>query len=67
MGIVVDAVSDVYNIADTEIKPPPDYIGTISTEFVKGLATVNGKMVIIVDIDQLLNAGELAMVGSQAQ
>ena len=67
MGIVVDAVSDVYNIADTEMKPPPDCIGTISTEFVKGLATVNGKMVIIMDIDLLLNAGELAMVGSQAQ
>jgi purine-binding chemotaxis protein CheW len=67
MGIVVDAVSDVYNIADTEMKPPPDCLGTISTEFVNSLATVSGKMIIIVDIDQLLNAGELAMVGSQAQ
>ena len=67
MGLVVDAVSDVYNIADTKMQPPPDCIGTISTEFVKGLATVNGKMVISVDIDQLLNAGELAMVGSLAQ
>lgn len=60
MGIVVDAVSDVYNIADTEMRPPPQCGEAISMEFVKGLATVSEKMIIIVDIDQLLNAGELA-------
>jgi purine-binding chemotaxis protein CheW len=67
MGVVVDAVSDVYNIADAEMRPLPDCIGTISIEFVKGLATVSGKMVIVVDIDQLLNARELAVVGSPAR
>jgi purine-binding chemotaxis protein CheW len=67
MGIVVDAVSDLYNIADAEMRPLPDCMGTISIEFVKGLATVSGKIVIVVDIGQLLNARELAMVGNPAR
>jgi purine-binding chemotaxis protein CheW len=62
MGIVVDAVSDVYDVAEDKIKPPPDFGSVISTEFVKGLATVDNKMVIILDIDRLLNSNELAIV-----
>ncbi len=55
MGIVVDAVSDVYNVATEEMKPPPDF-GTISIDYVKGLATVEEKMVIVLEIDKLLNS-----------
>lgn len=62
MGIVVDAVSDVYDVAENDIKPPPDFGSVISTEFVKGLATVDEKMVIVLDIDRLLNSNELAIV-----
>lgn len=62
MGIVVDAVSDVYDINENDIKPPPDFGSVISIEFVKGLSTVDEKMVIILDIDRLLNSHELAVV-----
>jgi purine-binding chemotaxis protein CheW len=66
MGIVVDAVSDVYDVPENQIQPPPDFGSVISTEFVKGLATVDEKMVIILDIDRLLNSKELALVESIA-
>jgi len=56
MGIVVDAVSDVYNVSEDEMKPPPDF-GTISIDYVKGLATLEEKMVIVLEIDKLLNSG----------
>ncbi|MCF6324499.1 MAG: chemotaxis protein CheW [Gammaproteobacteria bacterium] len=56
MGIVVDAVSDVYNVSAEEMKSPPDF-GTISIDYVKGLATVEDKMVIVLEIDKLLNSG----------
>ena len=62
MGIVVDAVSDVYDVSETDIKPPPDFGSLISTEFIKGLTTVDNKMVIVLDIDRLLNSDELAIV-----
>jgi len=62
MGVVVDAVSDVYDVTDSDIKPPPDFGTVISIEFVRGLATVEEKMVIVLDIDRLLNSDELAIL-----
>lgn len=60
MGIVVDAVSDVYNVQDESLKPAPDFGSVVNVDFVEGLATVDETMVIILDIDHLLNSGELA-------
>ncbi len=54
VGMVVDAVSEVYNISESDIKPTPDFGSAIDTDFVRGLATVEGKMVILLDIDHLL-------------
>lgn len=64
MGIVVDAVSDVYDIAAENLRPAPDFGEVISVDFLKGLATVDEKMVIILDIDHLLTSGELHMLNT---
>jgi len=57
MGVVVDAVSEVHNIAKTDLKPAPDFGGACSTESIKGLATQNERMIIMLDIDHLMNNG----------
>jgi len=62
MGVVVDAVSDVYNVPLRDIKPSPDFGMSVDTEFVNGLATVGDKMIIVLNIDHMLNADELAAV-----
>ena len=62
MGIVVDGVSDVYNVKKNEIKAAPDFGDGVDSSFVSGLATVEDKMVIILDIDYMLNSNELASV-----
>ncbi|NJO16859.1 MAG: purine-binding chemotaxis protein CheW [Thioploca sp.] len=67
MGIVVDAVSDVYDVSEIDIKPPPDFGSFICTEFIKGLTTVDNKMVIVLDIDRLLNSNELAIVENASE
>lgn len=64
MGIVVDAVSEVYNINNEEMKPPPDFGTMISIDYVHGLATVEEKMIIVLNIDHLLNADELSATDS---
>ncbi len=66
MGIVVDAVSEVYNINANNLQPPPEFGGVIKTEFIKGLSAVEETMVIILDIDHLLNADEMQLVTSQS-
>lgn len=66
MGIVVDGVSDVYNVKNDEINAAPDFGDGVDSNFVKGLATVEEKMVIILDIDHMLNSDELAKVNKMA-
>jgi len=62
MGVVVDAVSDVYNVPADDVKASPDFGTAVDTEFVTGLATIDEKMIIVLDIDNMLNAAELAVV-----
>lgn len=55
VGLVVDAVADVYRLEGSDIQPSPDMGGTIHTEFVRGLATVDEKMVILLEVDALID------------
>jgi len=64
MGFVVDAVSDVYNIPVGNLQPPPDFGGTIRTDYVRGLAMVDEKMVILLDVDYLV-ASDVAMIDAE--
>jgi purine-binding chemotaxis protein CheW len=54
VGVVVDAVSEVYNVDAADTKPPPDVCGTVDTVFVKALVTIEEKMLILLDIDRLI-------------
>lgn len=67
MGVVVDAVSDVYNIPADDVKASPDFGTAVDTEFVTGLATIDDKMIIVLDIDHMLNAAELAVIDQMAE
>ena len=59
MGIVVDAVSEVYQITEEMIRETPELGGAISLEFIKGLATIDDKMIIMLDIDLLVSPEHL--------
>ncbi|MBS0396555.1 MAG: chemotaxis protein CheW, partial [Proteobacteria bacterium] len=50
VGMVVDAVCEVYNVAHADVRPPPEVGASADTAFVKGLATVENKMLILLDI-----------------
>lgn len=59
MGIVVDAVSEVYTIAREDMKAAPDLGDAVDTTYIKGLVDVDHKMVILLEIDRLLVMDEL--------
>jgi len=65
VGMVVDAVSEVYNIDEKLISAAPDIGGAISIDFIKGLATFDEKMLIILEIDELVNTGVLEDIGTE--
>ncbi|MES0326941.1 MAG: chemotaxis protein CheW [Gammaproteobacteria bacterium] len=62
IGMVVDAVSDVYNITADNINDAPEVGSNVNMEFIKGLATINNEMIILLDIDELINVGVLEAI-----
>ena len=66
VGLVVDAVSEVYNIDQSELKIPPDFGADVDTEYVAGLATIEDKLVITIDVDRLVGESILNAVSAEA-
>jgi purine-binding chemotaxis protein CheW len=62
MGVVVDSVSEVLNIAAGEIDDTPDFGGQNNTDFLLGLAKVKGTVKILLDLDRVLGSdGQLEL------
>ena len=53
-GIVVDSVSDVMNARGNEIRKTPDFGKDVNTEFITGLADVDGNMVMLFDVENFM-------------
>ena len=58
VGIIVDAVSDVLNITKNDIKPVPETGTKVETEFLTGLVSSDSRMVMIMNIDNLLDPNQ---------
>jgi len=64
IGITVDLVNEVLDIHPGEIEPAPALGNQIQTNFISGMAKVDGKLLILLDIENVLSIDELSMVGS---
>jgi purine-binding chemotaxis protein CheW len=62
IGVVVDGVSDVISLSSDDIKPPPEFSSTFDTQYLLGLGTTEGRMLILVDIEKLLGSRELELL-----
>lgn len=60
MGIVVDSVSEVLNIKSAEIEDAPNFGSNLDTGYILGMAKVGGGVKILLDIDKVLAAEEVA-------
>jgi purine-binding chemotaxis protein CheW len=59
VGVVVDAVNAVLEIPASEIEPPPAFGARIRTDFIAGMGKVNGRFVILLDVNHVLAAEEI--------
>lgn len=66
MGIVVDAVSDVYSLSANDMKAAPDLGDNVNTSYIRGLVNVASKMVILLDINELLGTDTIPDVSVSA-
>jgi purine-binding chemotaxis protein CheW len=60
IGIVVDSVSEVLNIKGEDIEATPTFGARLNTDYILGMAKVGGGVKILLDIDRVLGAEELA-------
>jgi purine-binding chemotaxis protein CheW len=66
IGIVVDSVSEVLNIKGDEIEDTPTFGTRLNTDYILGMAKMDGKVKILLDIDEVLGADDLAMLAEAA-
>jgi purine-binding chemotaxis protein CheW len=62
MGIVVDSVSEVLNIKADEIEETPTFGTKLNTDYIFGMAKMEGGVKILLDIDQVLSAEEFSIL-----
>lgn len=62
IGVVVDSVSDVIELAAEQVRPAPDMGAAVDTRFMLGLGTTQDRMLILLDIDRLLRSEEMALI-----
>jgi len=64
VGAVVDAVSDVVTLTSQHIKPAPQFESAIDARFIVGLANLDERMLIVMNMEALMNTAELGMMAS---
>lgn len=62
MGIVVDSVSEVLNIKGSDIEDSPAFGAEFDSGYILGMAKTDGDVKILLDIDRVLGAGEIAKI-----
>ena len=71
VGVVVDSVSDVLQLAPAQVQPPPAFNGSVQAGHITGVATVmNGdtqRMLILLDIEQLMTGFDMGLFEESLQ
>ena len=66
IGIVVDAVSEVLNVNAEDVEETPTFGAKLNTDYILGMAKMEGGVKILLDIDRVLSAGEVAALEKAA-
>lgn len=60
MGLIVDEVSEVLNIEEEQIAPPPSFGAGVDAEFIIGMGKMKDQVVILLDIDQVMDEADIS-------
>jgi purine-binding chemotaxis protein CheW len=69
IGVVVDSVTAVAPFDPSQVAPPPNYFRGLAAEYLKGIVRQDDKLVIYLDVEQLLSTAEriaLQQAGTEA-
>ncbi|MGR2663631.1 MULTISPECIES: chemotaxis protein CheW [Chromobacterium] len=60
IGILLDSVCEVLEIPQSEIDPSPSFGSNIRSDFIQGIATINQRFAILLNVRQALSVSELS-------
>jgi len=55
-GVIVDAVTEVLRVSNTAIDPPSSMVSQGNSEYLRGIAKLEDRLIILLDLDRLLSA-----------
>ena len=64
IGVVVDGVSDVVVLKSSDLRPAPEIAGVLRAEYLQGVAILDNRMLIVVDIDGLMSSRDMGLLES---
>ncbi|WP_077358224.1 chemotaxis protein CheW [Virgibacillus halodenitrificans] len=59
VGLIVDAANDVVDIPEETIEPAPEVIGTVDIDYIEGVAKLEERLIILLDLEKVLSAEEV--------
>jgi purine-binding chemotaxis protein CheW len=63
LGVLADSVSEVLELGDADIEPPPAFGTRVKLDYLTGMGKVDGRFVLLIDLDRVLSADEKDLAG----
>jgi purine-binding chemotaxis protein CheW len=63
VGLVVDGVSEVLTITDSVVEPAPAMVTSVDTAFITGIAKIDQRPVVLLDLSRILSSNENKELG----
>ncbi len=60
LGMVVDSVSEVLRLPANTIEPPPEIVTGINSEYIKGVAKLEDRLLIFLDLSKVIDISEMS-------
>jgi purine-binding chemotaxis protein CheW len=68
IGVLVDGVSEILRIPDESIEPTPPIVASgISSDFIRGVAKVENRLIIVLDLDRIFSVEEKAVLAQAVE
>lgn len=59
VGLIVDSANDVIDIPTDKIEQPPEVVGRIESDYIRGVAKLEERLLILLNLNKVLNSEEL--------
>lgn len=62
VGMIVDGANDVIDIPESTIEPPPEVVGSVEADYIHGVAKLDKRLLILLNLDKVLSRDELKQI-----